>query len=279
MRRTIYTLLLAVALVATGCSSKKSGSNGNPYNPGGGGVPPVTDPVGGDPTTTGGATVDLVISKVALDEYLGWTTNVPTDAKVVINLTKQGTYTKTGGGYDYGFGGYVSVKFKDSGSSYIDQFSSMHLGGYGTTNTVKNNTENHKYNLLSSDYPGMNGAVGYHGFFEDSRVRRLMPPLYGQPLFGGAVILVIDSTNDLGDGSGPTTANGSIWFKNYVGQYPQGPLPSTNCWFISAGPYDCRSWKSGDGVATKRAMLPDNGYIKLGSFTGLEIKKAFNDQI
>ena len=276
MRRAISILLItALAIVATGCGGKKSGSKGG--SPGGNGVPGYTDPVGGTSPDTGGISVDMILtSKAALDQYVGWTTNDPKNFKVNINIQKFATFAKSGGGYDFGFGGYVSIKFSDGTSNFTDTFSSMWQGG---ANVVKSNEANNKYNLLSADYPELSGSVGYHGFFEDTRAARLVMPLPGAPIFGGAVILVIDSTNDLGDGSGPTSANGSVWFKNYVGQYPMAPLPSTNCWFISSGPYDCRAWKSGTSVNTKKSIYPDSGYMKLGSFIGLDIKKAFNNEI
>ncbi|MCB0411829.1 MAG: hypothetical protein KDD22_04845, partial [Bdellovibrionales bacterium] len=55
--------------------------------------------------------------------------------------------------------------------------------------------------------------------------------------------------------------------------------PQTYCWFISLGPYDCRAWTDGNGVDSDKAVLPDNGYKKLGDFEGLNLKKAFNDQL
>lgn len=287
MGRIFYILLTVLAVAGTGCSSKKSGSSGGgqAYD-GGSGLPPVTTP---DPRLTpdgGGATIDLTLNKFALDQYVGKTTYLPTDLKVTVNLRKQATFSKAGGGFDYGFGGYVSIKFKDNGTNFTDIFSSLWLSGQA--NTVGSNSENHKYNLLSSSYPGLEGSMGYHGFFEDTRPQRCQyPPEYAhlciippsKPLFGGAVILVIDSMNDLGDGAGPSSANGSVWFKNYVNQYPGGLPQLTSCWFISKGPYDCRSWKSGSGVNTKASIYPDSGYVKLGDFFGLDMKKAFNNEI
>jgi hypothetical protein len=276
MRHMMYILGITLGLISAGCSKSNSGSSGSSGFTGNPNVPPVTTP-STSTTNTSSATIALTLSdKSALDQYVGWTTNVPTDTSIAISLSKQGTYAKTGGGYDYSFGGKVTIKFKDGTASYSDDFSSLMIASY---NTIGSNVENNKYNLLSSDYPGLNGAVGFHGFFEDSRVQRLVPPMPYSPIFGGAVILVIDQTNDSGDGQGPTLASGSIWFKNYLGQYPMGPLPNTNCWFISAGPYDCRAWPAGSGVNTKAAIYPDNGYVKLGSFTGLDIKNAFNNQI
>jgi hypothetical protein len=283
MRRkfNILFLLVAVALFTAGCGDEGGGSpvadNGYDWydwiddiND----VPPVTDP---DPSLTegSGAVADLYLtSKGALDDYIGWTTNVPTETKVVINLKKYVTI-----GNDKGFGGYVSIKFKDNGSSYTDAFSSMWMGGYPIYNTVKTNAENNKYNLLSTTYPEKPGKAAYHGFFEQVNVQRLLPPVPNQTIFSGAIILVIDNAIDLGDGQGPSAASGSIYYKNILATYPMGPLPYTNCWFISKGPYDCRTWRGDGKVDTKRSLYPNSEYKKLGNFYNLDMQKAFNNQL
>jgi hypothetical protein len=276
MRRAIYILFIVLAAASAGCSSKKSASNGGGNNPPG--YVPYTPTL----PTLGGAEVTLTLdSKAALDSYMGWTSCAPVDAKVKIDLRKIAEYSLG----NRGFGGGIAVSFTDqrtacgasANSTYTDLFSSMLVST--SYNTKKNDTENHIYNLASYNYPGMGGSIGYKGFFEQANVTRLIPPFQGAPIFGGAIILVIDSTNDLNDGSGPTSASGSIWYKNYIAQYPQGPIPNTNCWFISTGPYDCRSWPSGNSVDTMQSMTPNNGYQRLGTFTGLEIQKAFNNEI
>lgn len=294
MRRKIYILfILSVTMAMTvGCGSDKSGSGGNdnPFDDFGFEygdedlIPPVTDP---DPSLTedAGASVNFVVTdKSAFDTYLGWTSNTPTDLKININVKK---YFDDGGA-DKGFGGYVKIKFKDNGVSFSDTFSSMWLGGYPAYNTVETNSKNHRYNLLSKTYPAKSGQPyvpgtrGYHGFFETTNVQRLIPPYYGQPIFSGAIILVIDKTTEvhLNDGQPPTvTSSGSVYFKNIIAQYPMGPLPYTSCWFISAGPYDCRTWRHDGKVQTKRSLYPDSEYTKLGNFYGLDMQKAFNNQI
>ncbi|MCB0379593.1 MAG: hypothetical protein KDD33_13970, partial [Bdellovibrionales bacterium] len=281
MRRIIYILFITMAVVATGCSSKKSDSSGSPtgyppvggYPPSNGGVPPITNPIE-SPTNTGSATDLVLTSQSALNTYAGWTTNNPTDVKIGVSLYQVSSYTNSSGGTDYSYGGLVSIHFKDGTRSYTDEFRSDTFGDggcgqYDDCNTVSGNVKNQKYNLLSTTYPEKNGAPAYHGFFEDTQVRRLSPPTPYLPIFGGAVILVIDKFIDLGDGAGPSSASGSVWFKNYLGNYPMGPLPLTHCWFISSGPYDCRSWKNGDGVNTKKSLYPQNNYIKLGTFNNL----------
>ncbi|MCB0406617.1 MAG: hypothetical protein KDD34_00355, partial [Bdellovibrionales bacterium] len=63
------------------------------------------------------------------------------------------------------------------------------------------------------------------------------------------------------------------------GYLPGFGSPRTYCWFISIGPYDCRTWKNGYGVDTTRAINPDSDYKLLGSFQGLNINDAFNDEL
>lgn len=279
MRHIVYTICLGLCLItAVGCGGKKGigsaatapvGSNPN--------VPPVTDP---NPTTPSSAGATIALENVdaeTLSDYVGWTVGLPTDIKIVVNIKRVATFSRPTGGVEHAFGGKVSIKFKEGTTSYTDDFTSLPFAS--SYNTVTGVEANNTHNRLSADYPELGGKIGYHGFFEDMRVQRLVPPTPYAPIFGGAIILVIDQTNDAGDGQGPTLANGSVYFKNFIGQYPMGPLPNTHCWFISSGPYDCRSWPSGNGVNTKASIYPNNGYVKLGSFTGLDIKKAFNNEI
>jgi hypothetical protein len=97
----------------------------------------------------------------------------------------------------------------------------------------------------------------------------------------------MDNTNAGTDSCGNSTANGSVWYKNFTGTGPiDGPIPGTSCWFISAGPYDCRAWIDGSGVNTLGGLFPTVGasstnaspniYQKLGTFSGLDLSNAFN---
>lgn len=148
--------------------------------------------------------------------------------------------------YGNGYGGHVTISYVDNGYQEQGSFTS------GSSN------EEVKYNI----WLHKGGEYAYHGFFED---------------FLGGVILVIDEFTDLGDGSGPEdSVGGSVWFKNFGMTY--APHPPTRCWFVSLGPYDCRAWKTSRGVETTRAIEPDGGYVKLGTFSGLSLKEAFNGQ-
>ena len=59
------------------------------------------------------------------------------------------------------------------------------------------------------------------------------------------------------------------------------PLSERNkkCWEFDIGPFDCRTWRSGNQVDTFRTVEPDGDcYTKLGTFQGLDIVKAFGVQ-
>lgn len=145
--------------------------------------------------------------------------------------------------YGNSYGGTVRISYTDYGQRYEGFFTSGH------------SAEESKYNVWFTK----SGKDVWHGFFED---------------YLGAIIVVIDGVTDLGDGGNEAKASGSIWFKNFG--YTYAPRPPAWCWFVSLGPYDCRAWKSGNGVNTTQAINPDNGYKKLGTFSDLDLEKAFN---
>ncbi len=127
----------------------------------------------------------------------------------------------------------------------------------------------------------------FHGFFEQN---------------DGAIVLVIDEetliVGNRDDDDPNPLYNGSIWFMNfrttfrganscnnrdqvYVGDYKGNLLPLSErnkpCWSILSGPFDCRTWRNGDGVDTYRAIKPDGEcYTELGKFTALDLLEAFN---
>lgn len=146
--------------------------------------------------------------------------------------------------YTNSYGGTVTISYYDNGVTYQEQFTSGH------------SADETKYNRFVT----VGGTKVWHGFFED---------------YLGAIVIVIDKSVGLGDGdTSDTTASGSIWFKNFGATY--APHPPTWCWFVSLGPYDCRAWPEGRGVNTSESIYPNNGYQKLGSFSGLNLQKAFN---
>lgn len=146
--------------------------------------------------------------------------------------------------YGNSYGGTVRISYSDYGQRYQGFFTSGH------------SAEETKYNIWFTK----NGKQVWHGFFED---------------YLGSIIVVIDKKTDLGDGGSESKVSGSVWFKNFG--YTYAPRPPAWCWFVSLGPYDCRAWKSGEGVNTTASIYPDNGYKKLGSFEDMDLQDAFNE--
>lgn len=262
MKKVILILLISVvAIFEMGCANESRPTTANPvdatdtWDPNQPYVPPSSGPGNGPGAGPGtgsgvawqyGGTADLENVNIGrLADYLSWTPNNPQNLKVNLNLIKMGN----------GYGGTVALSFSDSGQNYVDYFTSK-ATKYGT---VKSNSENNKYNIWFQK----SGQTVYHGFFQD---------------YYGAIIVVIDNVQDLGDGQGPSDlVDGSIWYKNHDMAY--APISPTSCWFVSIGPYDCRAWKSGDGVDTKRAIYPDAGYQKLGEFKGISLEESFNGEL
>ena len=107
-----------------------------------------------------------------------------------------------------------------------------------------------RYNIWGN----FNKRLGFHGFFSDNR--------------SGSIILVLgEGTDPLKNTDGNRKAirfsSGSVWFMNfrslrgnnykdcyeggqYIGLTGHIPKPPKKCWFIGAGPFDCRGlagWK------------------------------------
>jgi hypothetical protein len=259
MKKPIIILLSLVSVLLMGCAEKKSSSGGTtntqdsdltvidpneePFIPTGSG--PGQGP--GSDWEYGATASFKLVSVDRLMEYTMQARNNPKNVRINMNLTNKGGNS---------YGGTVSISYDDGGEYYEGFFTSGESAG------------DNKYNIWFEK----DGKDVYHGFFED---------------YYGAIVVVVDDLVSAGDGQAPDQASGRVYFKNFDLAYAPNPLtgylpgfgnPRTYCWFISIGPYDCRSWKKGNGVDTTKAVNPDNGYKLLGSFSGLDIEDAFNEE-
>ncbi|MCB0343268.1 MAG: hypothetical protein H6626_05805 [Pseudobdellovibrionaceae bacterium] len=259
-KKNLMLSVVLSALLAVGCASESTPAPQNAVDTDG--TDTVPDGSGSGSGTSifdwgDSASAELTVQSLStFSDYTGRPMYDPQDIKISLNLNKYGN----------GWGGKVKITYTDRGQSYAGQFTSLVRSG----SRVDNNNVNNQYNIWFSN--PANGEVVWHGFFEDER-----PSIYYQTpgQVTGAIVLVIDQIEDQGDGQGPSDlVGGSVWYKNFEFQY--SPLSPTSCWFVYAGPYDCRAWKSGDGLATQRAVNPDAGYVKLGEFTDLSLSEAFN---
>lgn len=260
MKKTLSAILL-LSLMTVGCAKKKFVVDDAPVVEATEPTGPYVPPGGSESETPAsfwsyGASAPITIEGATdgdkaekLLAYVGTYRNNPTDITLNLNLVKRGN----------GYGGRIAIGY------YSDTV--YHEGVFvnGDANYFWNtgNKEAARYNVWFT----IDDNRVFHGFFQDLK---------------GGVIIVIDDFIALGDGQPPTHAKGSIWFKNFTqtvsgsGVDLSPPHPPTHCWFVSTGPFDCRSWKAGDKVNTTRSVEPTNGYIKLGTFDDLNISEAFN---
>lgn len=274
--------LLLSSLVLAGCAKESGGGSTASPNPpvDGSNIPPVVPgtldahPLAG---LTTGATIDFQFDSVAtLNNYVQMhPVNDPQNMKMNVELRKR-QYTSGSSTIDT-YEGRIYLGYFDTGNYYIATFES----GYGV-NGVKNPDSPSTYQKPESQFNRwFNGTVSgnnilvFHGFFQDRY---------------GAIMLVVDGGVDSGDGSGYTQVNGSVYYMNFpVGYASQSP---EKCWFISIGPFDCRTFVTSNQVQTTSAVYPfgispktpltqrgygSPGYQRLGTFQGLDKIKAFGN--
>jgi hypothetical protein len=211
---------------------------------------PVNAPPGEGVNSAGnnwayGGTVDLVPDSFeAFNTYSGQALNNPSNIKLNVNL------------YDAGeghFAGALKIAYDDVGKHHEGYMmtaagKNQSFSSYGTAGNVGKYYAEYNTWFQNNKY--------FSGYFQDT---------------AGALVLVIDSVVDQGDGQGSSLVSGSIWFKNFTQAFPTQGI-ERYCWFITLGPYQCGSSTIND----KSSPYPRDGYRRLGTFSQLERTKAFN---
>ena len=246
---TFYALVTLAVLVGCAKNNDIAAVPGAPVIP-----PPIVPSTGPtpDPGATGdtsGATVSLNVTGSALSSFFFQSPpNNPTNVRFKMKI----------GPETQGYSGEVTISFLDGGVQRSATMSTTHPWS-GHSDPTKNVWSN------------FGGKVAWHGFFQD---------------YYGAVVVVIDQSAGLGDGSA-SLVGGSVWFQNFDGALPpEGP--ARMCWEIQIGPYDCRTFISGgtgdNGYTdTASSLYPNNhgddrpAYRKLGDFLGLNKHAAMGD--
>lgn len=261
MKSKLILLLVAVSIGLTGCAKEKKSSNQSAATP----YPPITGP--GAPAIDGdGAVAPENGDVVAWEPYTSeldrfkatGPTNSPRDFKLWVNLLNTGQ----------GVGGNIQVQWKDSGQYTIRYFQSVNKTG-----TIP--CCGGEYNQYNGMYPesfnkwvpfkrnGQPDVQVFHGMFEDAM---------------GAIAIIIDNGLDLGDGAGMSELSGTIWYKNFSVVRAPGSTYMP-CWFTVKGPYQCQTTMAWDLLNRQEIYTLDanNGYVRLGTFSGLTKADAFNE--
>jgi len=253
MKKQLLLLAVLASMVGVGCSSKTNTATPpvettvttnpavDPGTPDGGGT-------GGGLSDGGGDTVDFVpVSFSIFNSYVGThPINSPKNIKISVNLTEVDSTLK--------FSGSVKISYEDNGQTFTGTFESSADKNQNISGLKDNDVPESAYNYWFSK----DGKTVFTGIFQDAL---------------GSVVLVIDKTVDQGDGQGTGYVSGSVYFKNFA-QSQATQSPYRKCWFIYAGPYDCRSTE----VMQKSSLTlgTGEGYRKLGTFTGMSKVNAFN---
>ena len=273
MKTLILISAISLGLMGVGCSKSNTaaGANGDNTNSGTNVNPPgLFDPgaptgsgsgsTSGTTTTTGSATVPFVPASLsALQQYAlpgspYVAVNNPTNIQISLNLSQSESAR---------YGGDITISYTDNGVYHSATLSA----GLG-----------HNYDMGKSAYDNGTLQANYNYFF--TYENQLVYTGYFEDQFGVITIaLTPDEPVGGGNDAEPLSVpyKGSVYFKNFrntSGQFVQKNNPYRSCWFIYTGVFDCRS-----NVITTKCGLepgPEVGYTLLGTFTNIDIKKAFN---
>lgn len=87
----------------------------------------------------------------------------------------------------------------------------------------------------------------------------------------GALIIVMDNISPAG------VASGRVYFRNFNILPYQNPVQGNLvCWRLSAGPYDCRDYLSGNSIYPSRTDSLGSYYTELGRFSNMSLNAALN---
>lgn len=245
-------LVTAIALLGVGCGNNKMtvAESTTVVDSGGGTGYIPTSPDGSTGGTGSGGTVSYsnegTFTPVSINEmnnYVGTRPmNNPQDFKLKVQLNDVGNGK---------YAGTVSLSYTDSGVRYTGTFTAGSGKNASYSGLKDNNTLEAEYNRFFT----AGGKTVFNGFFQDQ---------------WGAVVLVVDNVISQGDAQGGTIVTGSLYYKNFAQSYAT-QSPYRKCWFIYDGPYNCRS----GSVINKSAAIPNDGYKKLGTFSGISRAAAF----
>ncbi len=187
------------------------------------------------------------VSIEEMNSYVGThPLNDPKDFKVSVDLKE--VPSQTGRYY-----GTVKISYTDTGVRYTGTFKASSNTNEDLYNLKDSGTLDAEYNRWFT----INNVYYFSAYFQDAY---------------GAIVLIFDNYVNQGDAQGTGVVSGSIYYKNFAQSYaPQSPYRS--CWFIYAGPYNCIS----SAVTNKSAVYPGDGYIKLGTFSGMSKAAVFNN--
>ena len=236
---SLVVLVAALSLIAVGCG-KSENFQSNAITPlnSDGSVPVSPDGLNST-VVTGTNQVDFVpVSFQEMNSYVAiHPLNDPKNFKLTVDLTDIGNGR---------YAGSVKISYLDTGVYNEGTFQSGSAVNSDAYKLLYPNVNEAEYNRWFV----INGKYYFSAFFQDTY---------------GAVVLVFDNYVNQGDAQGAGTVSGSVYYKNFRQAYAS-QSGARKCWFMGpVSPYYCRA----AAVADKTAIYPEDGYRKLGTFSGL----------
>lgn len=275
LQKLFYRLLpvSAMAILAISCAKPNENPPAAAATPLAPNVIPTTPPtIAGDNhplNSAAGSTVDIILDGTSYQQKLQKLTqyvvvhplNSPVNFKLNVQMADIGGGKYAGnmqlGYYDYDSptSGAYHISVVETGQGVNDFSYNNYVTGYSEA----------EYNRWFT----WGTKRVFHAFFQD------VPDMNGS--IYNAVVLVIDGGLNLGDGGGQAKLSGSLWVKTFQTTISHD-IPELKCWFLFAGPYQCRTFLGGNGQINTFSALnpsPNDGYWKLGTFQNLDKVQAF----
>lgn len=227
---TLVVLISGFAVLTVGCGSSSSSLSSTAAS-----LTSTSTPT----TTTSNQANFVPVSTAVMENYAEQSLVGPTNVSITVSVQD------VGGGI---FGGSVVLSYLDNGVQHTGTFYAGTGVNYYDSTLLNNNQYQAQYNSWFTN--PINGGQAFTGFFQDPY---------------GAIVLVVDSVVADGDGQGNATMSGYIYYKNFTIVSDAVQSPYRQCWFISAGPYNCED----SNIINKNWPYPASGYTELGYFTTL----------
>lgn len=243
----LMILLAGFSLMGVGCGKNQLQANSTSGIIDGTLLPGAVIPGAPDSTGSTSGSNTATFTPVSLSEFNSYVAshplNNPSNFKITVNLQKTSTSR---------YGGTVKLSYTDTGYTYNGTFSAGTGANVSISGLKDNGTEESQFNYWYAS----GGKAVFSGVFQDAQ---------------GSIVLVVDNTVNQGDAQGASVVSGTVYYKNFAQSYAT-QSPYRKCWFIYTGPYNCRD----TAIVNKTSLVPtENGYRKLGTFTGLSKTQAF----
>ena len=289
MKNLLITLLSVLVVTNIACSSKSSSSKSSENNgQTTGTTPPPSDGYGSSsaPNTSGwGESTPLSLDLEKLQDFTGYEISNIKEARLFVKMQKM-TDSNT---YYGNVRVYYKYEIKSGNFSTTNKTTTYYkypkfITGTRSTDVAFNkfyDTSSGTYKFIAFfEEPGTSGTE--NSFFINEWPRNSDGTVYTNSRRGALILVVDNAGDDLGSG-------GKLYYHNWTVQNPMPSKPGqygnpfgggenihNRCWYIKAGPYQCRDFIVNDTVNPAANLNNIKTFKLLGSFDVLNIQNAIS---